>query len=201
MRTAAVRTVLAGHDAPGGPHSGPYKDFVAGRSPRQPGGTRPIVCSYGHGYLCMRAVVQRVSEASVVTDGSVCGSIRTGLLVYLGADREDHDGDVVYLADKVRHLRIFADDAGKMNLDVGQIGGKVLVVSAFTVQADARRGRRPSFVAAAEPARALALYQQFCDALANTGIDVQRGSFGDYMQVRAVNDGPICILLESRRAF
>ncbi len=149
----------------------------------------------------MRAVVQRVSEASVVTDGSVYGSIQAGLLVYLGVDQKDHDGDVAYLADKVRHLRIFADDAGRMNLDVGQIGGKVLVVSAFTVQADARRGRRPSLTAAAEPGRALALYQQFCDALGKTGIDVQRGSFGDYMKVHAANDGPICILLESRRAF
>lgn len=149
----------------------------------------------------MRAVVQRVSEASVVTGGSVCGSIQAGLLVYLGVDHEDHERDVAYLADKVRHLRIFPDDAGRMNLDVGQIGGKVLVVSAFTVQADARRGRRPSFETAAEPGPALALYRQFCDALTKTGIDVQRGSFGDHMKVHAANDGPICILLESRRAF
>ena len=149
----------------------------------------------------MRAVVQRVSEASVMTDGRVCGAIQSGLLVYLGVDRDDGEADVAYLADKVGHLRIFADQAGHMNLDVQNVGGKALVVSAFTVQADARRGRRPSFDTAADPDRAVVLYELFCDALTRVGVPVERGSFGDYMEVRATNDGPICILLESRRAF
>jgi D-tyrosyl-tRNA(Tyr) deacylase len=149
----------------------------------------------------MRAVVQRVSEASVVTDGRVQGSIGTGLLVYLGVDRDDGEADVSYLADKVRHLRIFPDEADRMNLDVLQAGGKALVVSAFTVQADARRGRRPAFESAAPPDRAIVLYELFCDALRRLGVSVERGLFGDYMDVKSVNAGPICILLESRRAF
>ncbi|MBU0719611.1 MAG: D-tyrosyl-tRNA(Tyr) deacylase [Planctomycetes bacterium] len=149
----------------------------------------------------MRAVVQRVSEARVVVEGSVTGAVKDGLLVYLGVDRDDSEADVKYLVDKVRHLRIFMDEADKMNLDVGHIHGRVLVVSAFTVQADARRGRRPSFEAAAEPDRAVIFYEMFCDALARTGVTVERGSFGAMMNVHSVNAGPICILLESRRAF
>ncbi len=149
----------------------------------------------------MRAVAQRVSEASVVTNGTVTGSIQAGLLVYLGVRPDDSDADIRYLTDKVRHLRIFPDEAGRLNLDVHQVGGSVLVVSAFTVQADARRGRRPSFDAAAEPSVAQKHYEAFCETLAATGLVVQRGSFGDHMLVHATNDGPICILLESRRAF
>lgn len=149
----------------------------------------------------MRAVVQRVGEASVVANGSVCGAIDKGLLVYLGADRDDGEADVVYIADKVRHLRIFPDEADRINLDVVQGKGQVLVVSAFTVQADARRGRRPSFESAAPPDRAIVLYELLCDALRREGLTVARGSFGDYMEVRSVNAGPVCVLLESRRAF
>ena len=149
----------------------------------------------------MRAVIQRVSEASVIVDGKVCGSIDHGLLVYLGIDRDDGDADIAYMADKVRHLRIFPDEAERMNLDVGQVRGKVLVVSAFTVQADARHGRRPGFDSAAKPDRAIVLYEIFCDALTRLGVTVQRGSFGNLMDVKSVNAGPVCILLESRRAF
>ncbi len=149
----------------------------------------------------MRAVVQRVSEASVVADGKACGAIDKGLLVYLGVDAGDGEADVSYIAEKVRHLRIFPDDANRMNLDVMQTRGKVLLVSAFTVQADARRGRRPSFESAAPPDRAIVLYELVCDALTRLGVHVERGSFGDYMDVRSVNAGPICILLESRRVF
>ena len=149
----------------------------------------------------MRAVVQRVSEARVVVEHGVCGAIERGLLVYLGVDRDDGDADIAYLADKVRHLRIFPDEAGRMNLDVGQVRGKVLVVSAFTVQADARRGRRPAFEAAAQPDRAIVVYEMFCDELARLGVPVERGSFGAMMDVHSVNAGPICILLESHRAF
>ena len=149
----------------------------------------------------MRAVVQRVTEASVVVDRSVCASIGQGLAVYLGVDHDDSEADVAYLADKVRHLRIFPDEADRMNLDVAMVRGQVLVVSAFTVQADARRGRRPSFETAADPDRAIILYEMFCDALAHQRIRVERGRFGAMMDVRSVNAGPVCILLESRRKF
>ncbi len=149
----------------------------------------------------MRAVVQRVSEASVEVDGRIRGAVEAGLLVYLGVDRDDGEADVVYLADKVRHLRIFPDDSDRMNLDVLQAKGKVLVVSAFTVQADARRGRRPTLESAAPQDRAVVYYELFCDALLRGGAHVERGSFGDYMAVKSVNAGPICILLDSRRSF
>lgn len=149
----------------------------------------------------MRAVVQRVSEASVEVDDSVCGAVGSGLLVYLGVGGDDGNEDVAYLADKVRHLRIFPDDSYHMNLDVTQADGKVLVVSAFTVQADARRGRRPAFEAAAPADRALVMYELFCDTLSRSGVEVQRGSFGAKMNVKSVNAGPICVLLDSRRTF
>ena len=149
----------------------------------------------------MRAIVQRVHEASVTTDGRTCASIQDGLLVYLGVDRDDGDADVAYLADKIRHVRIFADNTDRMNLDVVQVGGKVLVVSAFTLQGDARRGRRPSFESAAPPDLAIVLYELLCDALGRLGIPIHRGSFGSLMDVRSVNAGPVCILLESHRAF
>ncbi len=149
----------------------------------------------------MRAVVQRVSNASVTVEGAVVGAIDGGLLVYLGVAREDGDADIAYLADKVCHLRVFPDDAGRMNLDVGQAGGKVLVVSAFTLQADARHGRRPSFDAAAEPDHARMLYERFCEVLARTGLAVERGTFRALMDVHSVNAGPIGILLDSRRVF
>jgi len=149
----------------------------------------------------MRAVVQRVSEAVVFAGGAVCGSIGAGLLVYLGVERDDDQADVDYLADKVRHLRIFRDEGNRMNLDVAQVGGHVFVVSAFTVAGDARRGRRPTFEGAAEADRAFVLYEVFCDRLAGMGVRVARGSFGDDMEVRSVNAGPVCILVESRRRF
>ncbi len=149
----------------------------------------------------MRAVAQRVSEASVKVNGRVCAAIECGLLVYLGVDRDDGEADVAYLVDKVRHLRIFPDENDRMNLDVVQAGGKVLVVSAFTVQADARRGRRPAFEAAAPQDQAIVSYEHFCDELAAAGVPVKRGAFGEHMTVPSINAGPICILLDSRRAF
>jgi D-tyrosyl-tRNA(Tyr) deacylase len=149
----------------------------------------------------MRAVVQRVAAAAVVVDDECTGKIGPGLLVYLGVDAADQASDLAYLADKVRHLRVFEDADGKMNLDVGEVGGAVLVVSAFSVCGDARKGRRPSYTDAAPPEKAAVLYDQFCDALAATGIDVQRGVFRAYMKVSSVNDGPICILLDSKRVF
>ena len=149
----------------------------------------------------MRAVVQRVSEATVIVDGRSVATIEHGLLVYLGVAADDGDADLTYVIDKVRHLRIFSDESARMNLDVAQAGGKVLVVSAFTVQADARHGRRPSFQGAAPPDRARVLYELFCDALVRTGLTVQRGSFGAMMDVQSVNAGPVCVLLDSRRTF
>lgn len=149
----------------------------------------------------MRAVVQRISEATVMVDGRSVAAIEKGLLVYLGVAAEDGDADLTYVVDKVRHLRIFSDENERMNFDITQSGGKVLVVSAFTVQADARHGRRPSFERAATPDRARVLYELFCDALVRTGLSVQRGSFGAMMAVKSVNDGPVCVLLDSRKTF
>ncbi|MFQ6048352.1 MAG: D-aminoacyl-tRNA deacylase [Phycisphaerae bacterium] len=149
----------------------------------------------------MRAVVQRVCRARVWADGQVRAQIEAGLLVYLAVGRDDDDEDLAYLVEKVRHLRIFTDAAGKMNLEVGQVGGQVMVVSAFSVYGDARRGRRPSFDAAAGPQHASRLYERFCKRLASTGLTVQQGVFAAHMDVEAVNDGPICILLDSRRGF
>lgn len=149
----------------------------------------------------MRAVVQRVGQTSVNVGGCPCGSVESGLLVYLGVGCDDGEADAAYIADKVRHLRIFRDDADRMNLDVVQAGGRVLVVSAFTVQADARHGRRPTFEAAAPQDHAVVVYELFCDALSRSGVHVERGSFGADMTVQSVNVGPVCILLDSRRIF
>ena len=149
----------------------------------------------------MRAAVQRVSEASVVVEGKPVGTIGVGLLVYVGVGDTDGSEDVDYLVDKVCHLRIFPDADEKMNLDVGHAGGSVLVVSAFTLQADARKGRRPSFDSAADPDDALELYERFCDSLEQSGLAVERGKFRAMMDVKSVNAGPICILLDSCRGF
>jgi D-tyrosyl-tRNA(Tyr) deacylase len=149
----------------------------------------------------MRAVVQRVDSAAVHVEGAEHARIGRGLLVYLGVGRGDGQGDLDYLVDKVSHLRIFGDAEGKMNLDVTQVGGEVLVISAFTICADARRGRRPSFDTAAPPEEANALFQGFCQALAACGLTVRTGVFRAYMDVESNNDGPICILLDSKRQF
>ncbi len=149
----------------------------------------------------MRAVVQRVSEASVIIEGRVTGEIGPGLLVYLGVADNDAEEDADLLAEKIARLRIFPDADDKMNLDVSQSGGNVLVVSAFTVQADARKGRRPTFDSAAPPAAAMALYERFCGALSALGLRVERGTFRARMNVHSINDGPVCILLDSKRVF
>ena len=149
----------------------------------------------------MRAIVQRVSQASVNINGSQYSQIDHGLLIYLGVDRDDKEEDVQYIVDKVSHLRIFSDEEGRMNLSVVDVKGKVLVVSAFSVQADARKGRRPSFEQAASGEQAEALYEKCCDVLVTAGLEVERGSFGAMMDVRSNNDGPICILLDSHRKF
>jgi D-tyrosyl-tRNA(Tyr) deacylase len=142
-----------------------------------------------------------VLQASVEVDAVTVGAIERGLLVYLGVAVGDRAEDAAYLADKVRFLRIFEDTDGKMNLDIAQSQGGVLVVSAFTVQADARKGRRPSFESAARGNDADYLYQSLCDSLQAAGLTVARGVFGAYMKVHAINDGPACILLDSNRVF
>lgn len=145
----------------------------------------------------MRAVVQRVKEAKVTVDGEVVGAINQGLLVLLGVGAEDAPEDARYLADKIAKLRIFADAEGKMNLDVGQVGGSVLAVSQFTLYGDCRRGRRPSFSSAARPELAEKLYQDFTARLREQGLVVETGIFQAHMEVQLVNDGPVTLLLSS----
>lgn len=147
----------------------------------------------------MRAVVQRVSAAAVRVAGQVVGRIGRGLLVYAAAAPDDGPGDLDYIADKTACLRIFGDQAGKMNLDVRQAGGSVLLVSAFTVLADARQGRRPSFTASAPGAVAEPLLARLAEAIRGHGLTVETGRFGAEMQIESTNDGPVCVLLDSRR--
>jgi D-tyrosyl-tRNA(Tyr) deacylase len=150
----------------------------------------------------MRAVVQRVSRASVTVDTRVTGSIEAGLLVLLGAGAGDTPSDLAYIVDKVANLRIFADDAGKMNRSVLDVGGGVLVVSQFTLYGDARQGRRPAFTGALEPVAAKALYEQSLTALRTAGVTrVECGEFAADMKVELVNDGPVTVLLDSRKVF
>jgi D-tyrosyl-tRNA(Tyr) deacylase len=149
----------------------------------------------------MRAVVQRAARAEVRVDGAVTGRIERGLVVLLGAARGDAEEDARLLADKVAQLRIFEDAAGKMNLSVADVGGGVLVVSQFTLLGDARKGNRPGFVDAAPPEEANGLYERFCTLLAGRGLPVAKGVFRAHMQVELVNDGPVTILLDSRKLF
>ena len=150
----------------------------------------------------MRAVVQRVRRASVAVHGEVTGAIEHGLVVLVGAGQGDGEADAAYLADKLVNLRIFADDAGKMNRSVLDIGGGVLLVSQFTLYGDARKGRRPAFVEALEPVAAEALYQRTVDAVRALGVThVATGVFRADMQVELVNDGPVTILLDSKKLF
>jgi D-tyrosyl-tRNA(Tyr) deacylase len=148
----------------------------------------------------MRAVVQRVTRASVTVADVVVGQVERGLCVLLGAGRDDGPQDVAYMVEKIANLRIFADEQDKMNRSVLDIGGGVLVVSLFTLYGDARKGRRPSFIQALEPTAAEALYLRFVDELRAAGVaQVATGSFGAMMQVALVNDGPVTILLDSSR--
>jgi D-tyrosyl-tRNA(Tyr) deacylase len=144
----------------------------------------------------MRAVVQRVSRASVTIDGRLTGSIERGLLVLLGVGKQDTMERVTWMADKIAGLRIFADDDGKMNRDLAAAGGAVLVVSQFTLYGDATKGRRPSFVDAAPPELAIPLYEAFIAALRGRGLTVATGEFGAMMDVALVNDGPVTLILE-----
>jgi D-tyrosyl-tRNA(Tyr) deacylase len=149
----------------------------------------------------MRAVLQRVSGASVEVEGTLVGQIGPGWLVLLGVASGDLDEDADRLAEKVVNLRAFSDDAGKMNRSVLETGGSVLVVSQFTLLADCRGGRRPSFTAAAQPAEADRLYRRFNDHVARSGVEVSTGVFRAHMNVALVNDGPVTFLLDSRKLF
>jgi len=149
----------------------------------------------------MRAVVQRVSRARVTVAGEVTGEIGTGLLVLLGVTEGDQPTDASYLAEKLIGLRIFPDAEGKMNLSLAEIGGAMLVVSQFTLLGDCRKGRRPSFITAARPEFAVPLYQQFVAELRERGITVGTGRFQEHMDVELVNDGPVTLLVDSRKEF
>ena len=144
----------------------------------------------------MRAVVQRVREASVTVEGRQVGRIGTGLLVLVGVEPADTEESARALAAKVVRLRIFNDPSGKMNLALAQVGGGVLAVSQFTLHADTRKGNRPSFAGAAPPDAAERLYEVFCAAVAELGVPVERGIFGAHMDVRLTNDGPVTIILD-----
>jgi D-aminoacyl-tRNA deacylase len=149
----------------------------------------------------MRAVVQRVSRAKVTVNGEIAGEIGAGVLVLLGVGQADTEADAAYLAEKISGLRIFEDDQGKMNRSVGDIGGSVLAVSQFTLYGDVRRGKRPSFDAAAAPEKALALFELFVRLIREAGLRCETGRFRETMQVESVNEGPVTILLDSAREF
>ena len=145
----------------------------------------------------MRAIAQRVSESHVTVQDEVVGHIEQGLMVLLGVGKKDTEKDADYLCDKIVNLRIFEDENGKLNRSLLDVGGQMLVVSQFTLLADCRKGRRPSFVNAAPPDEADRLYRYFCDRVSRKGIAVETGRFRAMMRVALVNDGPVTIILES----
>lgn len=149
----------------------------------------------------MRAVVQRVSRASVTVEGKITGAIERGLLVLLGVGQDDAEADAAYLAEKICGLRIFEDENEKMNLSVMDVGGAVLAVSQFTLYGDVRKGKRPSFDAAARPERAKELYEDFVAQIRTKGVLCETGIFQAMMQVELVNDGPVTIILDSAKQF
>jgi D-aminoacyl-tRNA deacylase len=147
----------------------------------------------------MRACIQRVTQAQVSVEGEVCGRIGLGVVVLLGVAADDRENDARTLAEKIAGLRIFDDEQGKMNLALSDVGGAMLVVSQFTLLGDCRKGRRPSYVAAAGPETAEALYRHFVDAVAALGLQVATGKFRQHMLVDLTNDGPVTLLLDTRR--
>ncbi len=149
----------------------------------------------------MRAVVQRVKRAEVRVNGLVCGSIGKGLVVLIAIGREDGDEDIKYMVSKILNLRIFEDEQGKMNLSLKDISGELLIVSQFTLYGDCRKGRRPNFLEAAPPEQALLLYSRFIDEIRKEGFDPKQGEFQKMMELELVNDGPVTILLDSKRIF
>lgn len=144
----------------------------------------------------MRVILQRVTGASVTVDGDVVGNIERGFVLLVGFTHDDTPDDVEWMASRVVGLRLFGDDEGKMNRSLDDVGGALLVVSQFTVYGDARKGRRPSFIAAARPEVAIPLYERFVASLRATGVRVETGEFGADMQVALVNDGPVTLILD-----
>jgi len=149
----------------------------------------------------MRAVIQRVLQAEVKVSNASVGAIDKGLLVYLSVGSGDGEKDAEFMAEKLANLRIFADEAGKMNRSVLDVGGAILLVSNFTLHGDCRKGRRPGFDAAAGPELAKQLYAKVGELIAKQGVPVEKGVFGEYMQVSSLNDGPVTFLLDSGRLF
>ncbi len=149
----------------------------------------------------MRAVVQRVKQAVCRVHGTVSGQIQRGLLAFVGIGPEDAGADVTYIADKIARLRVFEEDAGRMNLDVQQVGGGVLLISQFTLYGDCRKGRRPDFSAAAGSETARQIYDQLIETLRRSGLNVQTGVFAEMMEIECIQDGPVTILLDSKRLF
>lgn len=149
----------------------------------------------------MRLVIQRVLESAVCVDGEELGRIEKGFMVLCGVEEGDTQQDVDYCVEKTVNLRIFEDDAGKMNRSILDAGGAVLAISQFTLHGDVRRGRRPSFIRAARPETAVPLYEAYCEGVRAHGVHVETGRFGADMKVALVNDGPVTLLVDSRRLF
>lgn len=147
----------------------------------------------------MRAIIQRVKQSSVAIDNKIVAEIRKGLLVFLGVAENDTQEDVGYIAEKITHLRIFEDEKGKMNRSLLEIGGEMLVVSQFTLLGNCRKGRRPSFIDAAGPEKANELYEKFADDVKRKGVPVKTGIFQTMMDVSLVNDGPVTLIVESKK--
>jgi len=150
--------------------------------------------------IAMRAVVQRVLQSRVEVNGQTVGQIDKGLLVYLSVGKRDNAGDAEFMAEKLVNLRIFADDGGKMNRSVLDVGGAILLVSNFTLHGDCRKGRRPSFDGAAEPGLAEELYEKVGELIARQGAAVEKGAFGEHMRISSINDGPVTFLLDSEES-
>lgn len=149
----------------------------------------------------MRAVVQRVASAKVEVEGEITGKISKGLLIFLGIGEDDDDNDLAYLFDKIVGLRIFEDHNNKMNLSIQDIGGEILVISQFTLYGDVRRGKRPSFSKSAHPDIAKEVYKEFIEKAKDIGIHTEEGVFGAHMDISLVNDGPVTILIDSKKEF
>ncbi|MEE9555795.1 MAG: D-aminoacyl-tRNA deacylase [Candidatus Adiutricales bacterium] len=149
----------------------------------------------------MRAVIQRVSRGSVLVDGEEIGAIGSGLVILLGVHRDDNTEDGKYLAQKIVNLRIFSDENGKMNRSLLDVGGQALIVSQFTLWGDTRKGRRPSFIKAAEPDQAEKLYQNFVSEMNRQNITTATGEFGAMMELALINEGPVTLILDSRKEF